>query len=132
MTDFLSLHPRERTGCSGDDAQCRCERFPDPHEKDHLCGIGFNQFLGEVQRRLLEAGYNPPRWPDDHIRDQGDLDSALDSLTQWCKERLDELAAQQGLRLEPRCDHDFQFDATKEDWENHLHCVKCHQAYSDR
>jgi hypothetical protein len=50
--------------------------------------IGFNEFLGQVQHRLIQDGYNPPIWPMPPIRDQGDLDSALDSCVQWCKDRL--------------------------------------------
>lgn len=73
---------------------CTCARHPEMHEKQRLCEItGFNLFLGEVQRRLFEEGYDPPVWPDPSIRDQGDLDSALDSCTQWCKDRLDNVSA---------------------------------------
>ena len=68
---------------------CNCARFPKPHNKQRLCGIGFNEFLGEVQHRLILAGYAPPVWPDAKIRDQGDLDDALDSCVQWCAARLD-------------------------------------------
>ena len=85
-------------------ALCRCERFPWPHEIQRLCRIGFNGFLSEVQRRLLEDGYDPPRWPDT-IRDQGELDSALDSCTQWCKDRLDEAGAEKHT-----CKSDLYFD----------------------
>ena len=73
---------------SHDKPQCTCARFPEPHERQRLCGIGFNEFLGEVQRRLIEAGYNPPLWPEPSISDQGDLDAALDSCFKWCEERL--------------------------------------------
>lgn len=73
---------------------CTCARAPFRHRRHRLCGItGFNLFLGEVQRRLIERGYNPPAWPDSTIRDQGDLDDALDVCTQWCADRLDESSA---------------------------------------
>ena len=68
---------------------CNCGRFSDEHERQRLCDIGFNEFLGEVQHRLIQAGYNPPVWPEPSIRDQGDLDAALDSCVKWCRDRLD-------------------------------------------
>ena len=82
---------------------CNCSRFPKPHNKQRLCGIGFNEFLGEVQHRLILAGYAPPAWPDAKIRDQGDLDNALDSCVQWCAARLDACgeAHSEGWKLVP-------------------------------
>lgn len=77
-------NPNE-TQASATTRLCNCGRFPDPHEKRRLCGIGFNEFLGEVQHRLIKDGYNPPAWPNPTIRDQGDVDEALDSCVQWCK-----------------------------------------------
>lgn len=71
---------------------CNCGRFPERHEKTRLCNLGYNEFLGEVQHRLIQAGYNPPIWPEPSIRDQGDIDAALDSCVKWCKDRLDERA----------------------------------------
>ena len=71
-----------------DKPQCTCARFPEPHARQRLCRIGFNEFLGEVQHRLIKAGYNPPLWPDPKIDGQGDMDSALDSCVQWCADRL--------------------------------------------
>lgn len=68
--------------------KCYCARFPEQHEAQRLCGIGFNEFLGEVQARLIKLGFNPPVWPDPKIRDQGDLDEALDVCVQWCADRL--------------------------------------------
>lgn len=52
--------------------------------------IGFNEFLGKVQGKLIEDGYDPPRWPDPTIRDCGDLEEAIDCCVKWCKARLDE------------------------------------------
>jgi hypothetical protein len=68
---------------------CNCGRFPKPHNKQRLCGIGFNEFLGEVQHRLILDGYDPPPWPDPTISGNGDLDEALDVCVKWCKDRLD-------------------------------------------
>lgn len=72
--------------------ECDCGRYPHRHPSHYLCRIGFNEFLGEVQARLLKAGYNPPIWPDPSISDQGDVDAALDSCVKWCAARLDEAA----------------------------------------
>ena len=80
-------------GCKEKDGQCRCGRFPRPHDRQRLCGIGFNEFLGEVQHRLIQLGYEPPLWPDPTISDQGDVDEALNVCTRWCAERLNEIAA---------------------------------------
>lgn len=52
--------------------------------------VGFNEFLGMVQGRLLKDGYYPPEWPDHTLRDDTDLNSAIDSCVKWCKDRLDE------------------------------------------
>lgn len=84
---------------------CTCERFPKPHERQRLCGIGFNEFLGEVQHRLINAGYNPPAWPEPSIRDQGDLDAALDSCVLWCAARLDAPQPESAAKMEcPTCE----------------------------
>lgn len=77
---------------------CTCARSPRPHEKHYLCDIGFNEFLGEVQARLLKLGYKPPLWPDPNIRDMGDVDEALDVCVQWCAARLDEIKRLRRLR----------------------------------
>ena len=87
--------------------QCLCARFPRVHERQRLCGIGFNEFLGEVQARLIKLGYAPPVWPDAKIRDQGDLDDALDSCVQWCAARLD------------ACGEADQRDASRYRWLRH-------------
>ena len=77
---------------------CKCARSPIPHKRHYLCGIGFNEFLGEVQARLLQKGYTPPLWPDPSISDQGDVDEALDVCVQWCAARLDEIKKLRRLR----------------------------------
>ena len=75
--------------------QCDCGRFPRVHDKGDLCDIGFNEFLGRVQGKLIDMGYEPPLWPEPHIRDCGDVDEALDVCVQWCAARLDEAKAAQ-------------------------------------
>ena len=80
--------------------RCTCARFPEEHERDRLCGIGFNGFLGEVQNRLMEAGYHPPLWPDPTISDQGDMDEALDVCVKWCKGLLDAAAVSEQRTLD--------------------------------
>ena len=72
--------------------RCDCGRFPRVHDKGDLCNIGFNEFLGRVQGKLIDMGYEPPLWPEPHIRDCGDVDEALDVCVQWCAARLDDAA----------------------------------------
>ena len=79
--------------------RCDCGRFPRVHDKGDLCNIGFNEFLGRVQGKLIDMGYEPPLWPEPHIRDCGDVDEALDVCVQWCAARLDEAKAALSARL---------------------------------
>ena len=76
--------------CREKPQRCDCGRFPLVHDKGDLCNIGFNEFLGRVQGKLIDMGYEPPLWPEPHIRDCGDVDEALDVCVQWCAARLDE------------------------------------------
>lgn len=49
-----------------------------------------DEFLGEVQRVLIERGLTPPEWPS---RTPTERDFAINSCAGWCEDRLREVAA---------------------------------------
>ena len=49
-----------------------------------------DEFLGEVQRVLIERGLTPPEWPS---RTPTERDFAINSCAGWCEDRLREIEA---------------------------------------